>query len=314
MEPAQLVRDFNLQNAHTFVRVVESGGISAAARQLGIAKSVVSARMAALETSLGTTLFNRGRRLTLTRRGQEFHAGLKLILDDLDQLVFRTANHNAHSHLSGRIKIAVPAGFGGRYLGGIICAFLASNPDLRAEMDFSDSYVDIAHDNYDLALRIGQPKDSGLVGRRLCQVRRVVCASPHYLKEHGVPETIDELALHRGIAYSLVQSTGQWIFAGGPGTKRRAAKPPQVVVFTNSGEGMRDAVLAGLGIGILPSFFIAEDLLAGRIRALGLDREPLAAELWALHSRRQEGRPIVRALTTWLADRLRDPPFWEVGL
>ena len=314
MKPTKLIRDFNLQNAHTFVRVVEAGGISAAARQLGITKSVVSNRMATLETSLGTTLFNRGRRLTLTRRGQEFHAGLKLILDDLDKLVFRAANHNARSHLSGRNKIALPTGFGGRYLGGIICSFLASNPDLRAELEFSDSYVDIAHDDYDLVLRIGQPTDSGLIGRRLCKVRRVVCASPLYLKEHGVPETVDDLALHRGIAYSLVQSTGQWVFAGDQDKRRRAAKPPQVVFFTNNGEGMRDAVLAGLGLGILPSFFIAGDLVAGRIRALRLNREPLAAELWALHSRRRESRPMANALTTWLADRLCDPPFWEAGL
>jgi len=142
----------------------------------------------------------------------------------------------------------------------------------------------------------------------------VVCASPLYLKEHGVPETVDDLALHRGIAYSLVQSTGQWVFAGDQDKRRRAAKPPQVVVFTNNGEGMRDAVLAGLGIGILPSFFIAGDLVAGRIRALRLNREPLAAELWALHSRRREARPMASALTTWLADRLCDPPFWEAGL
>jgi len=314
MEPTRLIRDFNLQNAQTFVRVVEAGGISAAARQLGITKSVVSARMATLETSLGTTLFNRGRRLILTRRGQEFHAGLKLILDDLDKLVVRTANHNVRSHLSGRIKIALPTGFGGRYLGGIICSFLASNPDLRAELEFNDRYVDIAHGDYDLALRIGQPKDSGLIGRRLCQVQRVVCASPLYLKAHGVPGTIDDLALHRGIAYSLVQSTAQWVFVGGQDKRRRAAKPRQVVVLTNSGEGMRDAVLAGLGIGILPSFFVAEDLVAGRIRALRLDREPVAAELWALHSRRREARPIASALTTWLGDRLSDPPFWEASL
>jgi DNA-binding transcriptional LysR family regulator len=155
------------------------------------------------------TLFNRGRRLTLTRRGQEFHAGLKLILDDLDKLVFRT-NLNASKRLSGRVKIALPSGFGGRYLGGIICSFLASNRDVRDELEFSDRYVDIAHGDYDLALRIGQPKDSGLIGRRLCQIGRVVCASPLYLEEHGMPKTIDELALHRGIAYSLVQSTGQW--------------------------------------------------------------------------------------------------------
>ena len=314
MEPAHSVRDFNLQAAQTFVRVVEAGGISAAARQLGITKSVVSARMATLEVSLGMTLFNRGRRLTLTRRGQEFHAGLKSVLDDLDKLVFRTTNHNASEHLSGRVKITLPTGFGGRYLGRIICSFLESNPDVRAELEFSDGYVDIAHDDYDLALRIGQPKDSGLVGRRLCQIQRVVCASPLYLEEHGVPKTIDELALHRGIAYSLVQSTGQWVFAGGQDKRRMTAKPPQVVVFTNSGEGMRDAVRAGLGISILPSFFIAEDLVAGRIRALRLNAEPLAAELWALHSRRREARPIASALTTWLSDRLRDPPFWEVGL
>jgi DNA-binding transcriptional LysR family regulator len=126
--------------------------------------------------------------------------------------------------------------------------------------------------------------------------------------------TSDDLGGHRGAGYSLVQTTGLWMFAGIDGKKPRAAKPPRLVFWANSGEAMRDAVLAGLGLAILPSFFVADDITAGRIRALKLDCEPLAAELWVLHSRRREVRPVITALIAWLAEKLGDPPFWETQL
>ncbi len=297
----------DLVTLRAFLSVIEAGGISAAARRSGLAKSVVSERITALEKSLGITLFNRGPRLVLTERGQALAKGMRPLVGSLDDL-FRDVTSNA-SELGGRIRITTSAGLGVRYLGAIITAFLAHHPNVEAEITYDDRFVDIAGENYDLALRIGQMRDSNLVGRRLCAIRRLICASPSYLESYGVPQSVRELGEHRGIAYSLLQSTQDWRFQREG--KPVATKPPRSVLLANNGEAVRDAILAGVGLGNLPSFFVADDIAAGRLVLLHLDAEIAPIELWALHPHRREPHPIADALIAWIGSRLGSIPFWE---
>ncbi|MGR7997858.1 LysR family transcriptional regulator [Xanthobacter sp. ZOL 2024] len=307
----QRATSVDLVTLRAFLAVVEAGGISAAARRSGVAKSVFSERVTALEKALGVTLFNRGQRLSLTERGRVLAEGARPLLGSLDDL-FQVVTINPEE-LGGRIKITTSAGLGVRYLGAIITDYLAEHPNVEAEITYDDRFVDIAAENYDVALRIGQMRDSDLVGRRLCAIRRLICASPSYIENHGRPRTVGELGHHRGIAYSLLQSTQDWRFQSDSG-KLVNAKPPRTVLLANNGEAVRDAVLAGIGIGNLPSFFVADDIAAGRIIALKLDFSIAPVDLWALHSRRREPRPIAETLISWIASRLRDPPFWEANL
>lgn len=303
--------DLDLVAIRSFLAVVDAGGISAAARRAGLAKSVISERIAGLERNLGVTLFNRGRRLSLTERGLALAQGMRAIVENLDGLVHDVTSSSGE--LGGRIRIATSAGLGVRYLGSLITAFLAGHPNVEAEITYDDRFVDLSRENYDLALRIGQMSDSDLVGRRLCSIRRLACASPLYIAKHGAPTSIEELRHHRGIAYTLLQSTQQWRFRS-EDDRQVNARPPRPVFLANNGEAVRNAVLAGLGISNLPSFFVADDIKAGAMTMLDLGAPIVPVDLWALHSRRREPRPVSVALTAWLAARLGDPPFWEHGL
>lgn len=301
--------DVDMAAARTFVAVVEAGGISPAARRLGLAKSVVSGRIAALERSVGASLFARGSRLVVTDHGHRFYEGIRAVLADLDALV-GAVTHGPGTY-AGRLRIAAPAGLGRKHLGTLLCGFLAEHPGLRAEIDYADHYVDIVGGGYDLALRIGQPTSSDLVGRRLGRIRRLACASPAYLARHGAPSSVDELAGHGAIGYGLVEASGQWLFATDDPARPRTVTPPRFVLLANNGEAMRDAALAGLGIAVLPSFFVAEDVAHGSLVALDLGQEAVGVELWALHPHRRESRPILAALAGRLASEIGDPPFWE---
>ncbi|MFD2055767.1 LysR family transcriptional regulator [Mesorhizobium calcicola] len=311
MLPTPRPSELDLVAIRSFLAVVEADGISAAARRMGLAKSVVSERIARLERNLGVTLFNRGQRLSLTERGSVLAAGMQSLVENLDVLVHDVTSDPAE--FGGRIKITTSAGLGVRYLGAIITAFLAENPNVEAEITYDDRFIDIAGENYDLALRIGHMRNSDLVGRRLCTIRRLLCASPLYIEKYGAPRTVEDLQHHRGLGYSMLQSTQQWRFQGNDG-RRVSSKPPRLVFLANNGEAVRDAVLAGLGISNLPSFFVTEDIKAGRMTLLDLRLGIAPVELWALHSRRREPRPVAVALTAWLAARLGHPPFWESDL
>lgn len=311
MLSSQRTSGVDLATVRAFLAVVDAGGISAAARRNGVAKSVISERVAALEKALGVTLFNRGQRLSLTERGRTLAEGARPLVGSLDDLVQGVTSRPAE--LGGRIKVTVSAGLGVRYLGAIISAFLAEHPNVEAEINYDDRFVDIAGEDYDVALRIGQMHDSSLVGRCLCSIRRLICASPAYLESYGVPRTVGELGHHRGIAYSLLQSTQAWRFQADDG-KPVNSKPPRPVLLANNGEITRSAILAGVGIGNLPSFFVSDDIAAGRMVMLDLGYSIAPVDLWALHSRRREPRPIAEALISWVASRLHDPPFWEKGL
>ncbi len=183
--------DVDVAAARAFVAVVEAGGTSSAARRLGLSKSVVSGRITALERDLGVSLFARGARLAITPRDREFYDGVGLVISDLDVLV-HAASGRGDSY-AGRLRIAAPAGLGRKHLGTLLCRFLAVHPDLQAEIDYADHYVDIGGGGYDLALRIGQPTNSDYVGRRLCRIRRLACASPSCLARHGAPSTVENI-------------------------------------------------------------------------------------------------------------------------
>lgn len=311
MRPAASLFDLDLAAIRAFLAVVEAGGISAAARRTGAAKSVISERVSGLERALGVSLFNRGARLSLTERGQALAEGMARLAESFDEMVHEVSGDG--SALSGRIRVTTSAGLGVRYLGAAIAAFLAEHPNVEAEINYDDRFVDIAQENYDLALRIGRLTRGDLVGRRLCAIRCILCASPDYLVRHGVPSGIEDLKAHRGIGYSLLRSSDQWRFLLSDGRSVRAA-PPRLAVLANNGEAVRDAALAGLGLSNLPSFFVAQDIAEGRLLPLALDAAVQPVELWALHPPRREPRLVAAALTAWLSARIGNPPFWEANL
>jgi DNA-binding transcriptional LysR family regulator len=199
------------EELEAFVAVVDFKGFGNAAEKLGIAKSMVSRRVSDLERRLGVQLLQRTtRRQSLTDAGRDFYqraTQLLCDLEDAEQSVVR-----GQTSISGRIRLALPLGFGVSQLAQPIGDFLARHPQIRIEVDLNDRQLDLIEENIDLAIRVGELQDSNLVARKLADVHFATCASPEYLRVHGTPRHPAELVEHEVLVYSNVSVGRQWSY------------------------------------------------------------------------------------------------------
>jgi len=199
------------EELEAFVAVVDFRGFGNAAQKLGVAKSMVSRRVSELERRLGVQLLQRTtRRQSLTDAGREFHQRATQLLGDLHDAEQSVSLEQ--SAISGRIRLALPLGFGVRQLAQPIGDFLAQHAGIRIEVDLNDRKLDLVQENIDLAIRIGELDDSSLIARKLARVHFTVCASPAYLRAHGEPRHPAELADHEVLVYSNVSAGQQWSY------------------------------------------------------------------------------------------------------
>jgi DNA-binding transcriptional LysR family regulator len=288
----------------TFVTVVESGTLSRAAERLETTAGAVSRRIAALEQRLGLRLLNRTtRRLSLTEAGERYYEDVVGILRALGEAEDRV------THLSddprGNLRVAVPLSFGVRTLAPLLPGFVDRYPALRVSIDLDDRLVDILGSGSDLALRIGPLEDSTLVARRIREYRRVVCAAPEYLRRRGEPSTPAELVGHDCLHYSNVALRDEWSFGRGEGgVETVEVKGP---LCANNGDLLREVAVAGMGICALPEFIAAEDLAAGRLKAILTGYEAPALTLWALWPSRRFVPAKVRVFVDYLVACLAAP-------
>jgi DNA-binding transcriptional LysR family regulator len=291
-----------------FVRVVEAGSFSGAAQRLGVAKSIVSRRVGALEARLGASLFHRTtRRLGLTEIGVAYADRARQILADVAE-----ADDIAgclQSTLRGKLSIAAPMSFGLRHVSPAVAAFLSVHPGLEIELDLNDRRVDLVSEGHDLAIRIGDLPDSSLIARRLGPCRQVVCASPDYLAARGAPLTPADLAPHEGLIYSNQPPSEVWWFRVGnvwqaapPGTRRLAA---------NNGETLLDAAIAGLGVVLLPTFIVGDAVAGGDLSVVLADYELPSRSIYVLWPPNRQLSAKVRAFVDFLVERCAGAPYWD---
>ena len=199
------------EELEAFVAVVDYKGFGNAGDKLGIAKSMVSRRVSELERRLGVQLLQRTtRRQSLTDAGREFYQRATQLICDL-QDAEQSVTHGQTS-ISGRIRLALPLGFGVSQLAKPISDFLARHPDIRIEVDLNDRQLDLVEENIDLAIRVGELKDSSLIARKLANVHFAMCASPGYLHARGTPRHPAELAEHEVLVYNNVSVGRQWSY------------------------------------------------------------------------------------------------------
>ncbi len=294
-----------------FTAVVESGTFSAAGERLGIAKSVVSRRISLLEGRLGSRLMNRTtRRLALTDAGRHFYQRAVQILADLDDAEQSITQETAE--LRGSIKLAAPLSFGLLHLSKAIADFLGEHPAIELNLDLNDRNINLVEDGFDMAVRIGELKDSTLVARRLGTVRHVNCASPAYLQQHGEPAHPDELHQHIGLQYSNVTYKQQWCYVTPEG--KTVYGQPQIRIRSNNGDALAAAAVAGLGIVGGPTFILGRYIKEDSLKVLLKDYRRPASGIHAVYP---PGRLIpkrVRVLSDFLASRFGDQPYWDEGL
>lgn len=284
-----------------FVQIVESGSISAAARKLDLAKSVISARLAALEARLAVTLLRRTTRsMALTDAGKAFHQQAKEILARLEEASLEAATTGgADGRLRGLLRLTAPLSFGATHLGALLMPFLARHPDLRCEIELDDRAADLLEGKFDLAIRIGRLPDSSLIARRVGESRRVVCCSPAYLERKGHPAHPDDLRHHEFIGYANSSSANLWTLRGPDGATFTAAAPrPRIVA--NNGEVIRDAAIAGLGLAVLPCFIVDTALRSGELLPVLTRFEPVPETIQLVYTQERQLPLKTRALIDYL--------------
>jgi len=301
-----------IDGMQAFVAVAEAGSFSAAAARLGIARALVSKRIAGLEQTLGARLLNRTtRRVSLTGPGHEFLARSQRILAEYE--VAASTLSSLHAEPTGRLKLSAPMSFGTAHLAPLVPAFMREHPRLVLELVLNDRYVDLVEEGFDLCVRIGSLADSSLVARRLATVRLVLCASPDYLRRRGTPGSAADLARHRGLLYSHANagSGGRWQLSGPDGA---LAVDVPAALSANNGDVLMQAAIAGEGITLGPSFIVGNALRSGALVEVLGHLAPRPLGLYAIWPANRLLPVKVRLFVDFLAARFADPPPWDDGL
>ncbi|MDW3206711.1 MAG: LysR family transcriptional regulator [Alphaproteobacteria bacterium] len=294
-----------------FVAVVEQGGFAPAARILGVSKSAVSKRISQAEERMGVRLLHRTtRKLSLTEAGERYYAyavealaAARLAEDSVTEM---------QSTPQGRLRLNVPMSFGRLHIAPIIPDFLDRFPKIDVDMVMDDTVVDIVANGYDIALRGGMLADSGLVARRIAPIRSVLCAAPSYLDRMGTPGVPADLASHHCLHYSNASDGREWNLLGPAGNVQVATAARYCV---NNSEALLSAVLAGAGIGRLPTFVCGEDLAAGRLVPLLTEYGFSEQALYAVFPARRHMPIKVRSFIEFMRERFGgDMPYWDAAL
>jgi DNA-binding transcriptional LysR family regulator len=293
-----------LDDIRAYLEVARTGSFSQAARLLGLSKSVVSRRIVRLESRLGTLLLSRTTRgVVVTENGLTFGAHAERAIAELEAA--REAVRSDEGEVDGSLRIAAPLSFGATHLAPVIAELALRHAKLRIYTSYSDRRVDLMAERYDVAIRVGSLPDSSLVARRIAPMHGALVATPEYLQRHGTPKTLSDLSGHDAVA----QDGTRWVFLDG---KRTVTVPVQGRFETDSGEATLAAVLAGVGLALLPTFLVGEHLAAGKLVPLLTEFKIPEIGLYvvrpppASHVSRK-----IRALTEILVERFGGEPYWD---
>lgn len=292
-----------------FTKVVEAGGFAAAAREMGLSRSVVNKYVIALENELGTQLLRRSsRQVSPTEAGTAFYNRAIAILDELDDAL--SAVTQLQGHPRGNLRINAPMSFGSLHLAPILADFMARYPDVHIELVLNDRFVDPIEEGFDVTVRIAEPNAStSLITREIVPIRRVLCASPAYLAAYGEPQEPKELRQHRCLHYGYQESGNQWKLTSPRG---EILVPINCVMWCNNGYSLRQVALRDQGIAMLPTFLAGGDLQVGRLRTLLEDYRPPDIALLALYPRHRHLSAKSRAFVDFLVERLGNRPAWDL--
>jgi DNA-binding transcriptional LysR family regulator len=292
-----------------FMRIAQLGSISAAARDLNLTPASASARLAAFEKQLGARLLHRTtRQATLTVDGLAFLPHAEHVLDAAHAA--RAALGREQAAPRGTLRVAAPASFARMHIVPGLPDFHVRYPDVVLDFRISDSVVDLVEGAFDVAVRYTELGDTSFIARRLARDRRVLVASPEYLRLRGRPKTPDDLAEHTCL---VVGTLDLWTFLDAD--RKPIVRKVSPALRINDGAAVRDAACAGLGIAWMATWCAADELRSGAL-VPALPEFPLVSTqtLWALYPSSRELAPKVRAFIDWMVDRIGPEPYWDRGL
>jgi DNA-binding transcriptional LysR family regulator len=262
-----------------FVRTLEGGSFSAAAKELGIGQPAVSKRIALLEGEFGTQLFVRTtRKLRPTPEALRIYDLARQILGNFD--LAKASVEEASPRPSGTLCVSLPSSFGRRYMMPIIAEYVRTYPEVRVDIRFTERFVNLVEEGIELALRIGQLQSSTLVARRLGTIPRYLVATPTYLHGRPLPRTPEDLAGHHCIVYSRLPAAHEWTFESEHGRHVAAIRAP---ILIDDADAMEDAVRNHLGVAILPEWNAIDGIRKGELEHLLPDYSAAALPLHAVY-------------------------------
>jgi DNA-binding transcriptional LysR family regulator len=286
-----------------FVAVAETAGFTAAARRLGVSPPLVTRAVQSLEEHLGAQVLTRTtRKVQLTEAGARYLEDCRRLLAELEDI--ESAVSGAYAEPRGALAITASVMFGRLYVAPILLDFLEQHPQVTARALLSDRVVDLMDEGIDVAIRIAKLSDSSLTALRVGEVRRVLCASPAYLRKHGTPKVPTDLADFDAVVFAPHpgRSAPPWLFEGAKG---KVNVRPRAQLLVNASEVGIQAALSGRGVTRVLSYMIADELRAGRLRLLLEDYEPEPLPIHLVYREARRAPVRVRAFVEFASQRLR---------
>ncbi|GLO26539.1 LysR family transcriptional regulator [Pseudomonas putida] len=298
-----------LNAMRVFVTVVDLGSQSAAADHLQLSRPVVSRYLAELEDWVGARLMQRTtRKLSLTAAGQETLPRCRQLLELAGDL--QAAVQQPDDAPKGALRISVSTSFGQAQLVDAVAAYVRRYPGVKVELQMLDRTVNLVDERIDLAIRTSNELDPNLIARRLSVCRSVVCASPAYLSEHGVPQRVEDLSRHNCLTHAYFgHSLWHFEVAGQP-----VAVPVAGNISANEAMTLQKAALAGAGIAMLPSYQTADALRRGELVRLLPEAQPRTLNLNAVYTSRKHMPATLRSMLDFLVQRFKAEPEWDRDL
>jgi DNA-binding transcriptional LysR family regulator len=285
-----------------FTQVIEAGGFAAAARALGLSRSQVNKLVANLEDSLGVQLLHRTtRKVTPTDTGRAYYERCLNILAELEAA--EASIMQLHSEAKGTLRINAPMSFGVRHLGDAIAAFCQQHPQLQVEVTLSDRFIDPISEGFDVTLRISEPPDAAsLISHYVMPTPRVLCAAPQYLNQHSSLDNPAQLQAHSCLHYGHLPSSHRWSLQGPDGERVVLIRG---ALCSNNGEILRSAALQGLGITLLPTFIVENDLQQGDLQIVLPEYRAPDISLYVVYPVNRHLSEKVKVFTAFMRDRFR---------
>jgi DNA-binding transcriptional LysR family regulator len=287
------------------VTAVDEGGFAAAGRKLGLSRVQVSRQVTALEDHLGAQLLVRTTRtMALTEAGQVFVERARVLVDFMAEA--EAAAGDLTGELKGLLQINAPMTFGVSHIAPAVNDFMREHPDITVSLNVNDRFVDPYEEGFDITLRIGELQPSSLIARKICPIRRLMCANPGYLEDRGRPRTPADLADHAILHYGHMGNEMHWPLRGLGNSNRLPVAP---VLCSNNGDVLKLASSSGQGIALLPAFIVADELASGALVPVLEGFEPAPIALHAIYPPDRYRPAKTRAFVDFLTGRFqRRPP------
>ena len=291
-----------------FTKVAKAGSFASAAKELGLSRAMATKHVMQLENGLGIRLLNRTtRNLSLTEVGMVYLERCLQILDEMEEM--ELAVTRLQTEPRGLLKVSATPFFGAYHLAPAIAAYTEVYPDVNVELMLQAGYVDLIEEGFDLAIHLDELRDSSLIARKLGTSQRLVCGSPNYFKKRGMPRTPDDLRKFNCLVNSSLPPRDQWQFSvpGGETTVVRVTG----TMHSNVADALRMAALSGLGLVLLPTYMVGQDIRKGRLQVVLTDYVPSPLEIHAVYPHRKHLSAKVRTFVDFLHERFHPKPYWE---